>query len=91
MTREEVFEKVSEEDKHNLSLYEIAYEAMDIFAKQECIEFAKWLSHNCYDQAGAEAYFSWKIEEDEWIISINGMEKITTEQAYELYIKSKLP
>lgn len=63
--------------------------AMDKYAKHEAIVFAKWLSSNCYDYVSAESEYNWKISEDEYLISLDGMMKITREKAYELYLKSK--
>lgn len=75
----------------NPTIIESAYEAMDIHAQNTAIEFAEWLSHNCYDKASAAAYYSWDIKENEWLISQDGMCVKTTEQLYELFLQSKTP
>lgn len=56
---------------------------------KECIAFAKWLSHNCYDKEAASLAYNWEITENEWLISMDGMTKKTTEELYSLYLQSK--
>lgn len=55
-----------------------AFDAMDEYAKQECIAFAKWADENGYTQV---AKYRWE--------SLSDLSGKTDEQLYELYLKEK--
>jgi hypothetical protein len=63
---------------------EIQYKSMDIYAKQDALEFEEWKIENNWEWSTSAWYNERKIL---WYKV--GSEKITSVQLYELYLQSK--
>ncbi len=83
MTKEEILEKKADRDRMNIFMDDIyfnkrvALKAMSEYAKQEAIAFAGWNSNLKW----ADVY--------EYDSDGNMLRKRTTEELYELFLKSK--
>jgi hypothetical protein len=90
MTKEEILEKCCDAKSTFLHLQngnnvidgdaDCAFEAMDIYAKQEAIEFAEWASYH-FDKRIINGVVLWK--------PINEAQLLSTEAIYNFYLKSK--
>lgn len=87
MIKEECLDKVIGDTSEYLH-YEMnqfqklnAYEAMDLWAKQQSIAFMNWtLQSDCHYSCS---------DENQWTNINNSIDSITTEQLYELFIKQQ--
>lgn len=50
------------------------------------VKFGLWLSRFCYDSISAFSEYGYSIKDGEWLHG-EGLNKITTEQAFEIFLK----